>query len=153
MRRLRIAALAAASVAAATTLGTIGFAGQALAGGHEIKCASFTGSVSSNTVTLAGCNGNTGGGGTLMVSTLASGSGPINWANGDVTNVSVTFSQLPAEHGCPSKSDSEFTVSGVTTSDNTGSAAPPKSKVKGKACLGGSSGDNNTISNKGHLKV
>ncbi len=153
MRRLRIASLALASIGLVSAASVVTLAGPASAASkHAIKCSGGSGSLSSNTFTLTGCNGNTGGSGTVLVYTLASGSGPINWANGDVTSVNVSFSQLPKEHGCPSKSDTEYSVTGSVTSDNTGNATPP-STVKGKACLGGSSGDNNTLTGKGHFKI
>ena len=153
MNRLRIATLTLASIGLVSAASVVALAGPASAGSkHAIKCSGGSGSVSSNTFNLTGCNGNTGGSGTVSVASLASGSGPINWANGTVTNVSISFSQLPKEHGCPSKNDSEYSVTGSVVSDTSGSAQPP-SHVKGKACLGGTSGDGNTLTGKGHFKV
>ena len=106
----------------------------------SFTCTGLHGNLFTDSATLSGCGGNTGGSGTLPPSVLANGSGTITWANSTSTSVAITVKQLKKEHACPSTAYSEFQVKGAPTADTTGSATAG-SKVKGKARANLTTGD------------
>lgn len=109
-------------------------AGSAFAAKPHFTCSRLSGSLDTDSASLSGCGGNTGGSGTFPPTAFASGKGTITWANGKTTGIAISFKQLKKEKGCPSTAYSEYKAKGDTTSDSTGSA-PAGSKVKGYACL------------------
>lgn len=123
-----------ASVAlAALAVGGV-MAGPAFAGKPKFTCSTLNGNLDTDSATLSGCGGNTGGSGTFAPTAFESGSGTVSWSNGDSTSFSITFKQLKKEKGCPSSAYGEYQAKGRTTADTTGSA-PAGSKVKGYACV------------------
>ena len=128
--RFRVARLlTAATIVGAATVGAISFAGPTNAAVGTIKCTTLTGNLTT-TVTLSGCNGNTGG--------------AIPWVNGQTTTVTLT-PNIGVESdadllGSCSSSATEVEVTGTVTADTTGSAIVG-GKVKVEACL------NNTTQN------
>src|ERR1700722_12187540 len=100
---------------AATSMSMVGVIGAtaspAWASFTGIKCSGLSGNISS-TVTLSGCNGNTGGGSMpLPAASLASG-GTITWLNSDTTTVTLTVTSGGV--GCPAK-NTLYTASGKST--------------------------------------
>lgn len=140
MRVIRTAGLLTTSVAVATLVVGGVMAGPAFAKAKpKFTCSTLNGNLDTNSATLSGCGGNTGGSGSFQPSAFASGSGTITWANSTSTSFSITFKQLKKEKGCPSSAYSEYSAKGKTTADTTGSA-PTGSKVKGFACVDISTG-------------
>ena len=85
MLRLRTArALTAAAILGAATLGAISFAGPTSAAIGTIKCTKLVGNLNT-TVTLSGCNGNTGGASMAIPATNLATGGAIPWVNGQST--------------------------------------------------------------------
>jgi len=135
MRLIRTGAMAAA------TLATAGLVAGGVADGTawaakkpHFTCSALDGNIDTNSATLSGCGGNTGGSGTFPPSAFASGAGTITWANGTTTSMSITFKALKKAKGCPSSAYSEYQAKGKTTADTTGTATAG-SKVKGRACV------------------
>jgi len=135
MRTVRhIRLLTAIALAVPISLATLAFAGPAFADGTA-TCSKLSGSVSSNKASLSGCTdtANTGGSGTVSVTTLESGKGPITWASSHgTTTISITFTQSGTS--CPSAT--EYKIAGKVTAD-TGKAKSIKvgGKVSADVCL------------------
>jgi len=126
--------LTAIALAVPVSLATLAFAGPALAAGTA-TCSKLSGSVSSNKASLSGCTdtANTGGAGTVTVTTLESGKGPITWATSHgTTTISIKFTQSGTS--CPSAT--EYKISGKVTAD-TGKAKSIKvgGAVTADVCL------------------
>lgn len=138
MRTFRhIRLLTAIAVAVPISLASLAFAGPAFAAGTA-TCSKLSGSVSSNNASLSGCTdtANTGGSGTVTVSTLESGKGPITWASSHgTTTISIKFTQSGTS--CPGAT--EYKITGKVTAD-TGKATSIKvgSKVSADVCLSSS---------------
>jgi len=139
MRVIRTGGLLVASVALATVAVGGVMAGPAFAKKPSFTCSTLNGSLDTDTATLSGCGGNTGGSGTFQPTAFETGSGTVSWTNGASTSFSISFKQLKKEKGCPSSAYSEYSAKGKTTADTTGSA-PAGSKVKGYACVDISTG-------------
>jgi hypothetical protein len=94
-----------------------------------IKCKVLTGT-SSTTVTLSGCNGNTGGASMAEpVSTLTSG-GTVTWVNSQTTTFGsptlTSIAQTSTLYTCKKTAAySEIKATGPVTADTTGSAPLP----------------------------
>jgi hypothetical protein len=139
MRKSRIGRLSAAAVTGFVTIaGVVTFASPAWATFVGIKCSSVSGSsATGGTVTLSGCNGNTGGASQAEpVSTLLTG-GTITWLNGKTTTfgtptISSTETDSDVGGTCPAGT-SEVQVTGNVTADTTGSAPVP-GKYKMEIC-------------------
>jgi len=134
LRRSRL--LAVVALAVPISVGTLAFAGPAFAAGTA-TCSKLSGSVSSNKATFSKCTdtANTGGSGSVSVTTLGSGSGPITWASGHgTTTISITFTQSGTS--CPGAT--EYKIAGTVKSD-TGKAKSIKvgGKVSADVCLSG----------------
>ena len=85
----------------------------------SITCKSFSGTLS-GTITIGGCNGNTGGSSAaLTVSTLASG-GMINWTNGKSTTIGQPTLGSIKSSKCKATGDIAESVSAAVTADTTG---------------------------------
>jgi hypothetical protein len=142
--RFRVARLlTAATIVGAATVGAISFAGPTNAAVGTIKCTTLTGNLTT-TVTLSGCNGNTGGASMPIPATNLATGGAIPWVNGQTTTVTLT-PNIGVESdadllGSCSSSATEVEVTGTVTADTTGSAIVG-GKVKVEACL------NNTTQN------
>jgi hypothetical protein len=107
-------------VVAAALAGTLILTGPASATADVVTCTSLSGNVSTSpaTFTLGGCDGDTGGSGTVQGET-------ITWANGKATYLlraafSVADSRAPKQRNCPSLSD-RYTLKDVVAGDTTGS--------------------------------
>jgi len=137
LHRLRtIRALGAVAVAGAATLGAFSIVGPASAAVLKIKCTHLTGNLN-GTLTLSGCNGNTGGASMpLPAFQFLGGGGTITWVNGKLTSVSMAATGEnetdPAGGSCPAGT-SELQSKGTVTADNTGSA-PVGGIAKGEVC-------------------
>jgi hypothetical protein len=134
VRTIRI--LSAVAVAVAATLGVVTFVGPASAAGLKIKCTHLTGNLN-GTLTLSGCNGNTGGSSMpLPAFQFLGGGGTITWLNGKLTTVTLAATGEtetdPAGGSCPAGS-SEIQSKGTVTADDTGSA-PVGGVAKGEVC-------------------
>jgi hypothetical protein len=128
--------LSAVTIVGAGTLGAISFAGPTSAAVGTIKCTKLVGSITT-TVTLSGCNGNTGGSSMPIPSTNLTTGGPIPWVNGQTTTVTLTANAAETDTdlgGTCTSAATEFEVTGTVTADTTGSAIVG-GKVKAEACV------------------
>jgi hypothetical protein len=107
------------------------FASPAFASFTGIKCTTLSGNIAS-TVTLSGCNGNTGGSSQPLLATSLASGGTITWSNTQTTTVTLTVSS-PTGGTCPAHTTLEE-AKGKSTADTTGSA-PVGGKVKVFVCL------------------
>ena len=137
MLRLRTArALTAAAILGAATLGAISFAGPTSAAIGTIKCTKLVGNLNT-TVTLSGCNGNTGGASMAIPATNLATGGAIPWVNGQSTTVTLSANQTESDGdagGSCSVATTEFEATGTVTADTTGSAIVG-GKAKAEACV------------------
>jgi hypothetical protein len=124
-RLIRMSIAAAAAVAVPLGGAVIFDASPASAAFVGIKCTTITGTVS-GTVTVSGCNGNTGGSSTTMpTSTLLSG-GTVTWVNTKTTTIgSPTVSSVTGSAKTCTSTQSEEKATGAVTADTTGSAPVP----------------------------
>jgi hypothetical protein len=127
--------LSAAAIVGAGTLGAISFAGPTNAAVGTIKCTKLTGNINT-TITLSGCNGNTGGASLPISSINLATGGPIPWVNGQSTTVTLSASNGETDSdlaGTCASTATEFEAVGTVTADTTGSAIVG-GKVKAEAC-------------------
>jgi len=136
MLRSRIARFATAGLVIATPLSlVIGLSGPASASQPavvlSIKCSGLSGNISS-TVTLSGCNHNSGGGSQpLNAAALATG-GTITWLNGKTTKIGAPA--LSTGTLCPAGTATDEVAKSTVTADTTHSVTVG-SKTKVEVCI------------------
>jgi len=99
----------------------------------KIKCTSLSGNVNT-TVTLSGCNGNSGGGSTPIMSSALQSGGTITWLNGKTTTIAAPA--LTPGTNCPA-GDTDLVAKAMVTADTTGSVTVG-SKTKVEVCYNSS---------------
>jgi hypothetical protein len=124
-----------AALIGSAALVTVGTAGPASAA-TGIKCKTLTGNIAT-TVTLTGCNGNTGKSSKPITSTSLATGGTITWANSKTTTVTLKVKEGDSST-CPAGSTRED-AKGTVTADTTGSTSVGH-KVKASVCLNNVSG-------------
>jgi hypothetical protein len=101
---------------------TIVFAGPASAKTKvekSITCRSFSGTVS-GTITMSGCNGNTGGSSAPLNATSLATGGKISWTNGDSTTIASPTLGSVKSSKCKASGDLAESVSAAVKADTTG---------------------------------
>jgi hypothetical protein len=125
-RLIRMSIAVAAAVAVPLGGAVIFDASPASAAFVGIKCTTITGTLF-GTVTVSGCNGNTGGASTAMPPPppLLSG-GTITWVNSDTTTLGApTVTSVTGSAKTCTSTQSEEKSTGAVTADTTGSAPVP----------------------------
>jgi hypothetical protein len=100
----------------------------------KIKCSGLTGNISS-TVTLSGCNGNSGGGSQPLNATSLATGGTITWLNGKTTTIGVPA--LSTGTACPTGTPTDEIAKAKVTADTTGSVTVG-STAKIEVCIASS---------------
>src|SRR3974390_1151007 len=119
MRRISLAIAAVVITTSAVIAASAVPAGAKTKVEKSITCKSFSGALS-GTITIGGCNGNTGGRSTALgVSTLASG-GMITWSNGKSTTIGQPALKSLTSSKCKASGDIAEGVTAAVTADTTG---------------------------------
>jgi hypothetical protein len=124
------------SLSASLSVATIAFAGKASAATplSAVTCSHLKGSIITDTATLSGCSGTTGGSGS--VSSFVPTGGDVTWSNGTTTDYTSTYANSGTK--CPSTAF-EVNIKG-TVSSSTNTSIPVGAVVKMKVCDYASSG-------------
>ena len=123
--------LTAGGLLLSLSVASLAFAGSAsaLTPLAPVTCTHLVGSASTDTATLTGCTGATGGSG--AISSFIPTGGNVTWSNGTTTD----YTDNPTTGGtaCPSTTIQYNLVGSVTSSTNT--SIPVGAVVKMKVCL------------------
>lgn len=139
MLRSRIIRFATAGVFVATPLAlVVGLSAPASATQAavtlKIKCTGLSGNIT-GTVTLSGCNGNTGGGSQPLTATSLATGGTITWLNGKTTTIASP--SLSTGTACPAGTPTDEIAKAKVTADTTHSVTVG-SNAKIEVCISNS---------------